>query len=123
MQHFSDTRHLAYSQYVADVSAYVSRLPGRDVSGEPEPPNAVRAARLYARQCARCHGDLGDGNEDQLTPRLAGQHRAYLVAQLEPSTLERRPPMQDAHRALIEKTPAQDIAAVAAWLAALSTGS
>ncbi len=30
--------------------------------------------------CSACHGDFGEGNED--LPRLAGQHKRYLVAQL-----------------------------------------
>lgn len=41
--------------------------------------NAAQAARgkdLYAKLCARCHGELARGND--LYPRLAGQNAVYL---------------------------------------------
>ncbi len=45
----------------------------------PTKANAAQAARgkdLYAKLCARCHGELARGND--LYPRLAGQNAVYL---------------------------------------------
>src|SRR3569832_2483096 len=40
--------------------------------------------------CNSCHGEDGTGNDDMGTPRLAGQHYAFLVKQLEDFAADRR---------------------------------
>src|SRR3569832_2461193 len=40
--------------------------------------------------CISCHGEDGTGNDDMGTPRLAGQHYAFLVKQLEDFAADRR---------------------------------
>jgi len=44
--------------------------------------NAKRGGELYAKNCARCHGEQALGSAAKVTPSLAGQRRAYLVKQL-----------------------------------------
>ena len=64
-------------------------------------------------ECAACHGDNAAGNE--AIPRLAGQHKQYLVAQLEAfqSNLRQNPTMhQNA-----SKLTSDDIDALATYLA------
>lgn len=41
-----------------------------------------QGASLFARRCARCHGDRAQGNPRAGAPTLAGQRFAYLVRQL-----------------------------------------
>lgn len=41
---------------------------------------AVRGRELFVKLCARCHGDDAHGND--LYPRLAGQHFAYLQSSI-----------------------------------------
>lgn len=38
-------------------------------------------AGLYASQCARCHGSMGEGIEDVQAPKLAGLSATYLLRQ------------------------------------------
>lgn len=40
--------------------------------------------------CSSCHGEDGLGNDDMQTPRIAGQHYAFLVKQLEDFANDRR---------------------------------
>jgi cytochrome c553 len=122
MQHFSDVRFLAYSQDIADVATYISELPV-----PPRPKTAAPAeetsqgATLYVRSCERCHGAAGAGNADELVPRLAGQHPAYVIRQLEDTVAGRRKPMEEAHMKLLNKMSVDDRAVVAAFLASLGT--
>ncbi|MET0535851.1 MAG: c-type cytochrome [Steroidobacter sp.] len=44
--------------------------------------NVARGAALYAKNCARCHGDEALGSAAQIIPALAGQRRPYLLKQL-----------------------------------------
>jgi cytochrome c553 len=119
MEHFSDTRHLAYSQYVADVAAYISSLP-RPTSRRMFSADVMgRGAVVYTQACERCHGAAGEGKEDQLAPRMASQHFEYLIQQLDNAVAGWRPAMQDTHAALLAGLSRKDIVAVASYLAGL----
>jgi cytochrome c553 len=39
--------------------------------------------RLYAENCARCHGAEGQGDGEAFVPRIQAQHYQYLVRQFE----------------------------------------
>ncbi len=123
MQHFSDTRHLAYSQDVADVALYVSRLPprvsGDDISAEIK----SQGAKLYTRACKRCHGATAEGNGDELAPRLAGQHADYIVRQLHDAVDGKRPAMTRTHAALLSGVPREQVAALATFLSSTGSGT
>lgn len=118
MKHFSDVRFLAYSQDIADVATYISRLSGRNPKPEPAGTDSARGAMLYARNCARCHGDQAEGNPDELTPRLASQHAEYLSRQLEDAAAQWRKPLAEAHGRL-SKMSAADTAAVLTFVSEL----
>jgi len=118
MKHFSDTRHLAISQDVADVAAYVSALPVSPPRAEAARKGTARGEILYTRNCARCHGESGEGREDELAPRLASQHYEYLLQQLENVGIGARPPMVEAHQKPLAGLSKDDVAAIAASLAA-----
>ncbi len=117
MQHFADTRHLAYSQQIADVSAYISRLP------PPAPATAIpgdalaRGGAVYARRCERCHGAVGEGNAEDFMPRIAAQHAAYLRQQLDEAGAGRRRSMIRSHADFARSLSDSDKDAVAAYLA------
>jgi len=120
MEHFSDRRHLSFSQPVADVAIYIAGLPPVAASNGPAGSNLAQGAMAYARACARCHGELGEGKEDTLAPRLAGQHSEYLLKQLAAATNGVRPAMATSHArpALSE----DERRAVAAYLSTLGAG-
>ena len=117
MAHFADSRHLAYSQHIADVAAYIATLP----SPPPQPAASrevvTRGARVYTRSCERCHGAAGEGKEDSLAPRLASQHSDYLMRQLVDAAEGRRPPMVSTHSALVGALSVDDRVAVTSYLA------
>jgi cytochrome c553 len=72
---------------IGALAAYFSAQP--PVPGRPDDSPAARAGRRIFEQgiaaegvpaCKACHGDRAQGNG--VFPRLAGQHRAYIAAQL-----------------------------------------
>jgi cytochrome c553 len=52
---------------------------------------------VYYRECEGCHGRLAEGDLRTLKPRLAGQHYAYLLRQLNETASGQRPGMDDMH--------------------------
>ncbi len=47
------------------------------------PGNSKTGSRLYAKECAACHGADGFGIGDESAPQLAGQHSIYLKRQID----------------------------------------
>jgi cytochrome c553 len=88
---------LVDAQEIADVSAYIERLPPPNGNGQGDGEALETGRRLYARDCARCHGPHGEGDAAAFRPILAGQHYAYLLRQLRAIAGRRRtngdPPM------------------------------
>jgi cytochrome c553 len=119
MEHFTDRRHLAFSQPVADVAIYISRLPPAAPRPPPKDADVVRGAAAYARVCARCHGDLGEGKEDTLAPRLAGQHYRYILQQLDAAPGGERRTMVQSHAGFPAAVSRKDLEGVAAYLTTL----
>ncbi len=73
---------------IAGIADYYSSQ--KPVAGTPgNSPEAAAGAKIYTEgiaaesvpACKACHGDHAEGNS--AIPRLAGQHRAYIEAQLE----------------------------------------
>jgi len=69
-------------QEMADLAAYIEAMPApatrRDSIGD-----VTQGRSLFLRDCARCHGDRGQGVAEDFVPVIAGQHRAYLLRQLQ----------------------------------------
>lgn len=75
---FAD-KHVLSAEEMADIAAYLQALPvppnlGRGPGGE-----LARGKQLYAKDCATCHGDRGEGDAEQFYPLVAGQHYRYLL--------------------------------------------
>lgn len=119
MAHFATTRHLSYSQEVADVAGYISRLPARQPRLDEPSAAARRGATLYMRRCERCHGAVAEGNEDQFAPRLAGQHEAYIVREFLVLPAAARPSIREAHGSIVDQVSVEDIKAIAEYVAGL----
>lgn len=119
MEHFTNRQHLAFSQPLADVAMYVSKLAPAAPKAPPKGVDVDRGATAYARTCARCHGDLGEGKEDTLAPRVAGQHYRYLLQQLDAAPSGERRTMVPSHAGLPGTLSRKDLEGVAAYLTTL----
>jgi cytochrome c553 len=119
MEHSVDRRHLSFSQPLADVALYIARMAPPPPKPPPADVNAGYGAMAYARVCSRCHGDLGEGKEDTLAPRLAGQHYAYLLRQLDAATSGSRRTMVESHAGFHNSLNRSDLESVAAYLTSI----
>jgi cytochrome c553 len=83
MYPFAVPRILGGTQEIADVAAYISQLPMTPVNGIGPGVDLERGETLYVQYCADCHGKHGEGDRQEHTPAVWGQHFNYLVRQFE----------------------------------------
>jgi cytochrome c553 len=72
-------RHAISPQDIADIAAYLSKLPVPANNGQGPGDDLAAAQKVYDDKCAKCHGSGGEGNADEFYPRLSGQHYKYLL--------------------------------------------
>ena len=66
-----------------DFDAYARLLESKKLMQVPLAPGDVeRGRKLYAEECASCHGKEGWGSHKKETPMLAGQYTNYLWRQV-----------------------------------------
>lgn len=109
-------RHLGAFQDIADVAGYLSQLPRNSDGRAVDSETLSLGAKLYAANCASCHGPQGQGNGEDAVPMLAGQHPAYLLRQMYDSVDERRPRLALLHAHSIEPLDFEQLRAVAEFL-------
>jgi cytochrome c553 len=68
-------------QEIADVSAYISKLPMTRHNGVGPGTDLVLGKKIYEDNCSECHGPRGEGNLEDHIPLLQGQHYQYLYRQ------------------------------------------
>ncbi len=83
MYPFSVPRVLGGPQNIADVAAYLAQLPMNPQNGVGPGTDLELGAQLYKDNCVKCHGEGGQGDEQEHTPAIAGQHFNYLVRQFD----------------------------------------
>lgn len=81
MKVFSSTRVLPTAQDIADLAEYISRLPMTGDNGQGNVRYLALGKQLYNKTCKRCHGESGEGNQEDQIPRIQGQHYNYLKRQ------------------------------------------
>lgn len=81
MYPFSMPKTLGGPQQVADVAAYVAQLPMTPNNGVGPGNDLEFGRQLYEDNCAKCHGESGEGKPKEHVPAIAGQHYSYLVRQ------------------------------------------
>lgn len=79
---FTMLEHLSL-QDMADVAAYIERMPMTASNGVGSGTDLVLGERLYRDNCVDCHGAQGEGIARKHMPLIQGQHYAYLVRQFE----------------------------------------
>ncbi len=70
-------------QAIADVAGYIQTLKMDPNNGKGDGKDLELGKKLFADNCAKCHGDRGQGNNDKFFPRLEAQHYKYLLRQFE----------------------------------------
>jgi cytochrome c553 len=124
MQGAAKSHELSSPQDVLDVAAYAESLrrPPPPKGGMGDGKALQQGQVIYYRECAECHGRLAEGDLRTLRPRLAGQHYAYLLRQLNETATGQRPGMDDAHVKRIGALTEAERSAVADHLSRLSPG-
>jgi cytochrome c553 len=122
MQNFTDHHHLPDAQALTDVAAYVMYLPRfpPTVMGIGDGTSLHEGASVYFQKCEQCHGPLGQGDLLKARPRLAGQHYAYTLRQLQETAAGKRPGMDRAHVAMLQQFSPVQLRGVADYLSRLS---
>jgi cytochrome c553 len=124
MQAAAKSHELASPQDVLDVAAYAAglRRPPPPKGGTGDGSSVQEGQIVYYRECAQCHGRLAEGDLRTLRPRLAGQHYAYLMRQLNETASGQRPGMDEAHVKRIGALSEAERSAVAEHVSRLSPG-
>jgi cytochrome c553 len=81
MYPFALPQEIGGSQSIADVTAYIAKLPMNPNPGVGPGTALDKGKQLYADNCVRCHGDQGQGDDAKFFPRIQGQHYEYLLRQ------------------------------------------
>jgi cytochrome c553 len=83
MAPYSSLESIGSAQAVADVAGYIDTLEISVDTGKGPGVDLELGGRLYAENCARCHGASGEGDDDTFVPRIQSQHYKYLLRQFE----------------------------------------
>ncbi len=87
MYPFALPESIGDAQALADVAAYMEKLPMNPENGKGEWAEGTtefeQGKKLYEENCVKCHGDVGQGELENYYPRLAGQHYLYMLRQFE----------------------------------------
>ena len=116
-------RHLGAFQDIADVASYLSRQPRRSDAGASSRGSLAQGANIYAANCVSCHGERGEGDDDEAVPMLAGQHSAYLLRQMYDAVDGRRPTLTQLHAQRIKPLDFEQLHAVADYLSQLGSAN
>lgn len=106
-------------QDYADMAAYLQSLP---VAGDiaKGPPELVQQGQaVYARDCAACHGERGEGRAELFYPMLASQHHNYLLREMDLILSGQRGNSNPAMPPILGNLSADEKRAVASYLSQL----
>ncbi|MCW8921092.1 MAG: c-type cytochrome [Sedimenticola sp.] len=80
---FTSPRLLGGAQEIADVAAYISKLPMSPNNSFGPGFDLELGERLYMEECSECHGKQGEGDKTDHIPLIQGQNYYYLIRQFD----------------------------------------
>ncbi len=87
MYPFALPESIGDAQALADVVAYIAKLPMNPDNGKGDwaegTPEFAQGKKLYDINCVKCHGDNGEGIKEKFYPKIQGQHYKYMLRQFE----------------------------------------
>ena len=87
MYPFALEQSIGGAQSVADVAAYIEKLPMNPNNGKGEwaegTPEFAKGQKLYQDNCVQCHGATAEGDPLKFYPLIVGQHYKYMLRQFE----------------------------------------
>jgi cytochrome c553 len=119
MNAFAARHHLANSQDIADVAAYISSMPAQHTNEAGTGEFIALGAQVYKRACVTCHGAAAEGDSQLRHPRLAGQHYRYLVRQIHMMIRDTHSDSSRDHSSLLKTLTEEEITGVADYVARL----
>ena len=109
---FTSPQLLGGVQEIANVAAYISQLPMAPVNGVGPGIDLALGEQLYKDNCVDCHGDQGQGDEEDHIPLIQGQHYHYLLRQFQWIKMGKRRNADQKMVKQIQRFSGRDISAV-----------
>lgn len=85
MYPFALPESIGDTQALADVVAYIEKLPMNPENGKGKwaegTPEFELGKKLFKDNCVKCHGENGEGKADKFYPKIQGQHYEYMLRQ------------------------------------------
>jgi cytochrome c553 len=81
MAPYASVEYIGGTQAVADVTEYISTLEMSVDNGKGTGEDLALGEQVFKNSCVKCHGENGEGSNDDLAPRLQAQHYKYLMRQ------------------------------------------
>lgn len=110
---------LGGAQAIADVTAYIAKLPMNPSPGLGAGDDLAHGEKMYKKYCVDCHGAQGEGDRKRYYPRIHGQHYNYLLRQF---MWIRKGKRRNANRVMMEQIKGfsdRDIKAVSDYVSRL----
>lgn len=108
-------------QAIRDLAAFLSQDARNALTEQGSGRDLSRGQRVYRQQCAMCHGENGEGSEDEPIPAIAGQHYPYLLAQLRGFAAGHRGNVEPPVISFVGGLDQREMQAVADYLSRLKT--
>ncbi len=87
MYPFALPESIGSAQALADVVAYIAKLPMNPDNGKGKWAKGTsehsQGEKLFKDNCVKCHGDHGEGKKEKYYPKIQGQHYKYMLRQFE----------------------------------------
>ena len=83
MAPYATVESIGGTQALADVAEYISTLEMSVENGKGPGTDLDLGESLYRKHCMDCHGENGEGSNDDLAPRIQAQHYKYMLRQFQ----------------------------------------